>query len=50
MCEGCPYFSRYADCLRISQDDYCQIEEFEKELASADTNDEFEEEELEVPF
>ena len=52
MCEGCPNFSFYADCLRTSEDDYCQVEEFQKELARAedDQDDNFEEEELEVPF
>ena len=52
MCEGCPNFSFYADCLRTSEDDYCQVEEFQKELARAenDQDDNFEEEESEVPF
>ena len=49
MCEQCGYFDRYADCNKPA-DEFCPAEQRHEKLASADTDDNFEEEELEVPF
>ena len=49
MCEQCGWFGWYANCLKPEYE-VCPAEQRHEELASADTNDNFEEEELEVPF
>ena len=49
MCEQCIWIGRYFDCLKPEYE-VCPAEQRHEDLASAGTDDNFEEEELEVPF